>query len=127
MKNHFLSLFDPAHRMRTIIYFLASVLLITGSQIVGTTDNLPGISMLLLGMIGLFLTFLHTWRKRKNYMALAGICAGLTLLTFLTIYILMLLHKTQYISEGFVMMTVFLLYLPGFLVGITGAIVYRNK
>ena len=127
MKKHVLSLFDPAHRWWTISFSLAFVLLIIASQIVGTTDNLPGIAMLLGGMICLFFTLLHPWRKSKNYGILAGVLAGLILLTFLAIYILSSVHKTEYISEAIVMGFIGLICFPGIVVGIIGTIFWSNR
>jgi hypothetical protein len=127
MKTHLLSLFDPAHRWWTLSFFLISVLLIIASQIVGTTDNLPGIAMLLGGMICLFFALLHPWRKPKNYAILAGVCSGLILLTFLAIYILSAIHKTEYISEGIVMGFIGLICFPGIVTGIIGTIFWSNR
>ena len=58
--------------------------------------------MLLLGMICLFFTFLHAWRKPKNNVLLAVVSIGFILLPFLTIHILSTLNKTEFISEGVV-------------------------
>jgi hypothetical protein len=127
MKKHFLSLFDPSHRWFTISFFLSSVLLIIGSQVVGISDNLPGIAMLLGGMIFFFFTFLHPWRKSMNYGILTGVCFGLILVTFLGIYLLSALHKDEYISEGVVMSFIGLICIPGIVTGIIGAIIWANR
>ena len=129
MKKHFQLLFDPAHRWMTLSFFLAAVLLIIASQVVGTTDNLPGIAMLICGMIFLFFALLHPWRKSQNYGILAGVCVGLIVLTFLGISILAALHKDKYISEAVVMGFIGLICIPGILAGIIGAIIWavRNK
>jgi MFS family permease len=127
MKKHFFSLFSPEHRRRTMILFVISILLITVSQIVGITDNFPGISLLLSGMIFLFFTFLHPWRKVENYALLIGISVGIIVLVLLTIQVLVLIKKTDYISEGVVMAIVFLICLPGILSGIIGTLIYAFK
>ena len=127
MKKHVLSLLDPAHRWYTFSFFLAAVLLIMGSQVVGTTDNLPGIAMLLGGMIFIFFTLLHPWRKSQNYGIFAGISAGFIGLTFLVIHILAALHKDEYISEGIVMGFIGLICIPGILSGIIGAIIWASR
>ena len=127
MKKHFLSLFDPSHRWWTISFFLASVLLIIISQIMGTTDNLPGIAMLLFGMVCLFFALLHPWRKSKNYAILAGVLFGLILLTFLAIFILSSVHKTEHISEAIVMGFIGLFCIPGIVAGITGILFWSNR
>lgn len=127
MKNHFSSLLDPSHRWFTISFFLASVLLIIASQVVGTTDNLPGISMLLLGMVFLFYTIINPWRKPANYGILAGVCLGLIALTFLVIYLLSAVHKTEYISEGMVMGFIGLICIPGFVAGVSGIVFWASR
>jgi len=129
MKSHFLSLFDRAHRIWTISLFAAALILITGSQIVGTTDNIPGLLMLFIGIILLFFSILHPWRKARNYGILAGICGGILILGWLGIYLLAAMHLEKYISEGFAMITGLLICLPGIIVGIIGSIIsgYRQE
>lgn len=123
MKKHFISLFDTAHIKRTIFFFAIAVLLIIASQLVGITDNLPGIAMLLSGVILLFFAVLHPWRKWGNYAILIAICVGILVLEWLGIHILAKLNKTEYISEAIGMIVAFLICLPGILVGIIGAII----
>lgn len=129
MKSHFLSLFDRAHRIWTISLFSAALILITGSQIVGTTDNIPGLLMLFIGIILLFFCILHPWRKARNYGILAGICGGIIILGYLAIILLSALHLEKYINEGIVMITAFLFCLPGIIVGMIGSIIcaFRQK
>jgi hypothetical protein len=127
MKKYFISLLDSSHRWYTIFFLLFSVLLIIGSQLVGTTDNIPGLSMLLGGMVFLFYTFLHPWRKSSAYAKLAGVSFGLILLTFLAIFILSSLHKNQYLSEGIVMGFIGLICLPGIVTGVAGALFWANR
>ena len=129
MKQHFISLFDSSYRWMTLSLFSAAVLLIIASQIVGTTDNFPGLIMLFFGMISLFLTFLHPWRKSGNYAILAGIFLGIIVIMFAIIHLLDSLNKTEYISEGVVMILFFLICIPGIVVGIFGTIFLaaRNK
>jgi len=123
MKNHFISLFDPAHRWWTISIFLFSVALLVTSVIVGINDNPPGIVMFLTGIILLFFALLHPWRKVKNYLILSGVCVGILVLEYLGINLLDRLGKTEYISEGVAMGVAFVFCLPGFLVGIIGALI----
>ena len=127
MKKHVLSLFDPAHRWYTISFIIAAILLIFASQAVGITDNLPGIAMLLAGMVFIFFALIHSWRESRNYGILAGVCAGLILLTFLVIHILSALHLDKYISEGIVMGFIGLICIPGILSGIIGAIIWAIR
>jgi hypothetical protein len=122
MKSHLLSLFNPANRLRTIIFFVAALLLITLSQIVGITDNLPGITMLFCGIVLLFFSFLHPWRKAKNYGILTGLCFGLMILVWIGIHLFVRLGLEDHISEGFVMITAFFFCLPGIFAGIIGSL-----
>jgi hypothetical protein len=123
VRSHFLSLFDRAHLKWTIALFLASLILIAGSQLVGTTDNLPGLAMLFSGVILLFFSVLHPWRNAKNYGILAAISIGLIILGYLVIILLSVLHLERFISEGIAMVTLFLFCLPGIIVGIIGSII----
>ena len=127
LKNHFVELFDSSHIRMTIIFVISGLLLIIGSQVIGTTDNLPGLTLLFTGVILLFFSVLHPWRKTKNYSILAGFCIGITVLVFLAIYILSSLHLNQYISEAFVMITVLLICLPGFVVSIIGILICSGR
>jgi succinate-acetate transporter protein len=125
--KHIHSLFEKSNRKLTISYFLASVILIVASQIIGITDNLPGIAALLGGMICLFFAILHPWRRSGYYGILAGVSFGYILLTFLIIYVLMLLKKTEYISEAVVFAFIGLFCIPGIIVGLIGAIYWRIR
>jgi hypothetical protein len=124
MKKHILSMFDPAHLWWTLSFFLTSVLLIIASQLVGINDNLPGIAMLFVGMIFLIIAISHPWRKSMGYVILTGVCLGIILLIFVVISILMVIGKTEYISEAIVMYLFFFICIPGIVVGIAGAIIY---
>ena len=127
MKKHFLSLVNPSNRWLTLSLLISAVLFIVASQIVGTTDNLPGLLLILLGFVLFFYTFVHTWRKSSNYTALSIVSVGVGVLTFVMIYILAALKLEKYISEAVVMITIFLFCLPGILVGIAGTIFYSLK
>ncbi|MGD0340543.1 MAG: hypothetical protein ABSA76_02385 [Bacteroidales bacterium] len=123
MKKHFISLFDPSHRWWTIFFFALAILMIIASQLVGISDNLPGIAILLIGVILLFFAMLHTWRKWQNYLILIVVCVGILALEGLGIRILARLNKTEYINEGIGMIVAFFICLPGILAGIIGAII----
>ncbi|MCX6285227.1 MAG: hypothetical protein NTW31_13450 [Bacteroidetes bacterium] len=127
MKKHFLSLLDPAHRWITLSFFLAAVILVIASQVIGTTDNLPGLAALLGGMVVFCFALTNPWRNPTTYAIMAGVCLGLIALTFLAIYILSSLHKTQYLSEGMVMGFIGLICLPGIVAGILGAIIWAIR
>jgi hypothetical protein len=129
MKKHFLSLFNEVNRLRTTSFLATTALLVFGSQLEGTTDNLPGIGLLLGGMIFLFFSFLHPWRKVEYYAILIGVSVGVIVLVMLGIQMLVWLKKTEYISEGVVMTIIFLFCLPGILTGIIGTLIcaFRKK
>jgi hypothetical protein len=123
MEKYFISLFDTTHQKRTIYLFIVADLFIIISLLVGISDNLPMIAMLLTGIIFLFFEVLHPWEKAGNYGILAGVCIGILLLEWLGIHILDKMHKDEYISEGIAMGLAFLICVPGILVGIIGAII----
>ena len=127
MKKHLLSLVDPSNRWLTLSLFISAVLFIVASQIVGITDNLPGILLLFFGVIILFFSFVHTWHKSANYAKLSAVSVGVGVLTFATIYLLATLKLDKYISEAVVMIIIFLFCLPGIVVGIIGTIFYSLR
>jgi hypothetical protein len=129
MKTHFISLFDSAHRRWTISSFLASIVLIIASLLMGINDNLPGFVMLFGGIVFLFFTIVHPWRRSIEYGILGMVCVGIILLIILGIGIFTAIDKTEYISEGIVMGLFFLICLPGIVVSIIGAIIcaFINK
>jgi hypothetical protein len=123
MIKHIYSLFDPSNRWWTMSFFLASIILIIISLLVGIRDNLPGFSMLFIGMIFLFFTVVHPWRKSMDYGILGMVCVGIILFIVVGIGILMAIGKTEYISEAIVMGLFFLICLPGIVVSILGSII----
>ena len=127
MKRHFSTLFDATHIKKTIYLFIISASLIITSSLVGISDNLPMIAMLLAGIMLLFFTVLHPWKKAINYAIMAMVCFGILLLEVLVIFILDKIDKTEYINEGIGMSIAFLVCVPGILVGITGAIFFALR
>lgn len=127
MKTHFLTLFSIENRKKTLFYFLSSIILIIASLIVGIGDNLLGISMLSLGLIWLYYSFVHIWKISRNFVRLIFISLGLMLLEFLAINILSWLQKTQYLSEGLFLGIFFLICTPLLIVGIYGTYSRRTK
>jgi hypothetical protein len=123
MKNHFISLFAVDNIRKTIIFFVIAALCIIISSLVGISDNLPMIAMLLTGIIFLFFAVLHPWNKAYNYGFLAVVCVVILVLEGLGIMILAKMHLDKYLSEGIAMGVAFLICVPGILVGITGAII----
>jgi hypothetical protein len=123
MKNHFITLFAADYFKKTLILFAIAVLLIIISSLVGISDNLPMILMLLTGIILLFFSVLHPWNKASNYGYLALACVVILILEMLGIMILAKMHLDKYLSEGVAMGVAFLICVPGILVGIIGSII----
>jgi hypothetical protein len=83
--------------------------------------------MIFGGIFFLFFSLLHPWRKRKNYAILAGIFAGIIVLTVVVITILAQTGNSQYIKEGWVIVIICFICIPGIIVGIIGTILHRKK
>jgi hypothetical protein len=92
---------------------------------VGINDNFPVITMLLAGIIILFLTVLHPWEKAYNYGILAVVCVGILLPEWPGITNLDKMHKDEFLdkSEGYIMVLAFFICIPGTLVSIISAII----
>ncbi|MEN8125377.1 MAG: hypothetical protein ABFR32_09615 [Bacteroidota bacterium] len=71
MKNHFKNLIDNKEQ-RTISLSLITlgIILIIIAFIVGISDNLPGISLLMFGVGSILFAFIHTWKKPKKFLIL---------------------------------------------------------
>jgi hypothetical protein len=83
MIKHIISLFKPDKIKKTVILFATSALLITVSLIVGTSDNIPMITMLLAGIIFLFFSVLHPWEKAASFAVLTVVCFVILALDFM--------------------------------------------
>jgi hypothetical protein len=116
MKNHILSLFSTGHIKKTIILFVIAALLIIFSLIIGISDNLPMIAMLLAGIIILFISVFHPWKKARSYAILSTICLLILILDFLF----------PFISEG-IAMSVGFVCLAGVFAGIIGIFTHLKE
>lgn len=133
MKNHFLSLFQTTNRKWTLSLLCIGTILIIAGNLVGISDNPPGIVMVFLGMILLFFALIHSWRKPSYYLILAGISAGIIFLIFLGIYIYASLFlkpgsanvptAAGNFFEAFFMLTIIFICMPGIIAGLLGAII----
>ena len=124
MKKHFISLFDTDHLWWTISLFGIGVVLIVIASIIGVSDNPPGIVLFYAGLISLFFSVLHPWKKAINYAILAGVCIGIFLLGLLVITILDKLGSSQSMKiDGILEGTVFFICIPGIVVSVIGAII----
>ena len=122
LKQHFNSLFELPHRPLTLRYFVISVVLIVASQIAGIKDNLIGIAALVTGVCYLFYTLVHPWKGGRNYAIMAWICAGIIALTFATVCLLSWSGFDKYLNGSVTMYIIFLICIPGIIVGILGAV-----
>jgi hypothetical protein len=82
MNSHFITLFDAIHLRTTVILFTVSFLLISGALAIGITDNLPAIAMLFAGIIFLFFSVLHPWKKVVYYATFVAVCGIILPLVF---------------------------------------------
>jgi len=94
-----------------------------GSRIVGITDNLPGIVMLMVGIILLYFSVLHPWRRVEYYAFLIGIFVFILLLEWIGIRLLVSLKRTEFLNEGMAMILAFFICMPGILTGIIGTLI----
>lgn len=132
MKKHFIALFDVKHRRWTFSFLLLAVILIVVSDIVTISDNPPGIALLYSGVVFLFLTIVHPWRKVKPYLIMAGICALIMALIFIGLHVYDKFFfqrepggkptEAENIIEAIIFMTVLFGCVPGLFIGIVGAI-----
>lgn len=83
MKKHFISLFTPDRYRKTVILSVIAVLLISGSLMIGITDNLPMSATLLAGMIFLCFAVLHPWEKASHFAVLTAVCFVILTLDFI--------------------------------------------
>jgi hypothetical protein len=133
MKKHFLSLLDTSHRKWTFSFLLIAIVLIIAGTLVGIADNFPGIIMVFLGMVFLFFSLIHPWRKPSYYLILSGICFGIVVLIILGIYIYASIFIKPGLEqtpgagddflEGFAILTTFFICAPGIIAGLSGAVI----
>jgi hypothetical protein len=127
MKTHFLALFNIENRKKTLVFLISSIVLIIASQLVGISDNPPGIAMIGIGIFLFYYSFLHIWKTSRNFIRLIYASLGLSLLLLLIIAIFVRMHKTEYLSEGLLMGIFFLICIPLILVGLFGAFSRPNN
>jgi len=123
MKKYFQILFGPEHLMRTISLFASSIVFIIGAMIVGINDNLPGLAMLVTGIIFFYFSVLHPWRKAENYAILIAIFVGVMILEWLSIQLFIKLKWEKYLSEAVLMILAFFVCLPGIIAGLIGVFI----
>lgn len=123
MKKHFISLFDPAHRLWTISLFAVAVVLIVIASLIEVADNLPGIILEYAGIIALFFAFLHPWKKAMNYVILSVVLIGIFFLGLLLIIILNKMGHYKLKLDGIMEAYALLICIPGIIACIIGAII----
>jgi biotin transporter BioY len=65
----------------------------------------------------------HLWKKTSTYLILIGVCIGILLLVLLGITVLDKMDKAEYINDNIAEGIIFLICIPGIIVGIIGAII----
>lgn len=126
MRKYFHTLFDAEHRRKTMFFAIISTLLNSGSVFLIANYTL-GILMLIGGMCCLILTFVHPWKRGKNYAIMAGLSIILLMVTFGILRFLKSAGYEQSISEGLVISVTGLIGIPGIIVGAIGSIIYGEK
>jgi hypothetical protein len=132
LKHHFLMLFDRAYRWWTVAFFVAGCILVALGNIMGISDNLPGITLLYSGMILLFLAFIHPWKKPVSFgifsAAIVTLLVVLILLAILYFYLVKkidpaLQHSafSRFIDGGLEFFAL-IIFIPGLATGLLGAI-----
>lgn len=109
MKNHFTSLFNPESFRKTLLLLFTAVFLISVSLIIGAGDNYPLLGMLLAGIVFLFFSVLHTWKKASNFAVLTAIFFVILAVDFISPFV----NEDIAMSVGFVC-------LAGVIAGIIG-------
>jgi len=61
MKTHLQTLFNIENRKKTLVFLISSIVLIIASQLVGISDNPPGILMIGIGVLLFYYSFLHSF------------------------------------------------------------------
>jgi hypothetical protein len=123
MKKHFQKLISPEYKMRTISLSASALVFFLGASIVGINDNLPGISMLVTGIVLFYFSILHPWRKAENYAILIAACVAVLILEWLGIHLFVKMRWEKYLSEAAAMILAFFICLPGVLAGLIGVFI----
>jgi hypothetical protein len=116
MKSNFLSRFEPKSIRNTRVLFGVAILSITVSLIVGLSDNVPMILLLLGGMILFLFATLNLWKNVTYYTIMMVISSVILLCDFVW----------PLISEGFAM-TVGFISFAGVIVGIIGFFIFEKS
>jgi hypothetical protein len=116
--------FSPPHRRRTLVLFVACGVLAAAAVVVGTSDNLPGLTLAYLSCAALVLAFVHPWRTSRQFRRLiyASVLAFVVFL-FLTN---LLEAAGPSLVAGVCFFIDILLCPAGFVVGVVGALATAN-
>jgi len=129
MKNHFLSHFDSYILVETLKLIVIAVSCITISLVVGTTDNLPMILLLFIGIVLIFYAVLYPWGKVKYYAVMSVLLAILfILLLWLGTGVLVKMEAAGQLpvhgAEGVAMLSGFV-FIAGIITGIIGMLRFK--
>ncbi len=126
------------NRKLSIIFLMIGCISIIIALIIKISDNLPGIALFYIGVISLVLTFVHRWRKVKNFLVLTTVSIiGLPVFAILhnlfdalgqMTDIMLLSQLIQFLSASSFLIAI-ILCPAGFLVGYAGSLVlyFKNK
>ena len=139
MKQHILSLFAPVHCWWTISFFLLAVLLIVACIVMVAAGHYQGYALSFAGMIFLFLSLVHTWRKEKNFVIMSVVFACI----YFGIHLILIIYKlastyinhgmpvkptnTENFISGIVAVLLWLICVPGIIVGVFGILYWIKR
>jgi len=124
MKNYIISLFDEAHLWWTILYIVTAVLLLILSRVIG---NAASLFLLFPGLILLFYTFIHPFRKLESFVKFSVTCGGILILNWIIYYLMNWFGYTKYINDEVVMAITLFIGFPGLSAGLIGGIILAIK
>jgi len=75
MKAYILSLFNGINRRTTLLLLILSAVLISTAFLIGVSDNITAIIVLISGILLLVAAFIHIWKKIKSYLLFALVSA----------------------------------------------------
>lgn len=128
---------SPPNRNRSLIFLTTCGLLAIAAVVVGIDDNPIGITLAALSAASFVLAFAHAWRTSAQFWRLALACVlGFFVLVALGIVLQILMERTGltslvgqilgFVGTAFLLVAAFLC-IPGFLIGILGALLMRKR
>ncbi len=126
MADHLFTRFDASQVRSTIILLASAVAAMAISLLVGISDNIPMILLLLAGIILFFYSVLNPWEKTGYYAILSVMCGALFLfLIFAGIGILVRMQLPGHMAED-IAMPFGMVCLAGLISGVIGMLRFRG-